>query len=318
MPDGTRFGLTNPAVVGSTVFGQYNTAATSGIARLDLSNGHVEQLVAFPQGVSGTASIVAAPPWLAWTLGNAPENIFDWTIWAKNLDTGETRSVAMSRLPDGGFLPGQQPTLILRGTTLMWSQALPGSLTQYRSSVHRYDLSSRRDEILATGRVSAPVYAGDLLIWAERGGDGAYSFRVNDARTLAPMDTPPALRDPSSIIYLGGDRRYFAWTAQGLLDVHVWRVGSNELRTYRAPDIKHYFQYLQFVGDYMLWYSGVTSAVLDLRTGAFVDIAGSLAAGDGLVVVERPVTEPTLKGQIPTSRVAAARASDLPVLRCAR
>ena len=318
MPEGMRFGLGNPTIAGTTVFGQYNTATSSGIARLDLSTGRVEKLVAFPPNASGTASIAASPPWLAWTVGNAKENVFDWTVMAMNLETGETLALAKSRGADGTFLPGQQPVLSLRGSTLVWSQALPGPLTQYQSEVHRYDLGAHRDQLIAKGRVSTPAYAADLLIWAERGGDGSYAFHVVDAETLAPKEIPAVLRDPGSIIFLGGDAKHFAWTAEGLLQVNVWRVGANERRTYRAPDIKHYFQFLQFAGDYLLWYSGVTSAVLDLRTGALIDVAGSLAGSDDLIVVEGPVRPRDAKGEVVASRVAAAPRSALTQLECTR
>lgn len=318
MPEGMRFGLGNPAVVGTVVYGQYNTANSSGIARLDLANGRVEKVVNFAPGVSGTNSIAVSPPWLTWTLGNSNQNVFDWTVYAKNLETGEQLTLAQSHRPDGSFLPGQQPTLALRGITLAWSQALPGPLTQYSSELHLFDLGSRSEKILATGRVSTPVYAGNLLIWGERDAGGIYSFKVVEATTLAPMPLPAALRGPASIIYLSGSRDWFAWSVEGLQELNVWHLGSAERRTYRSPDIKHYFQFMEFAGNYLLWYSGVTSAILDLDSGAFVDVAGSLAAGDDLIVMEQPVATNDVKGQVVASRVSSARASALPRLGCTR
>jgi hypothetical protein len=174
-----------------------------------------------------------------------------------------------------------------------------------------FDFGARSEKVLASGRVSAPVYAGNLLVWGERDDAGLYSFKAVEAATLEPAHLPSALRDPASIIYLTGSRDWFAWTVQGLQEVNVWRVGSAERRTYRAPDIKHYFQFMQFTGDYLLWYSGVTSAILDLDTGALVDVGGSLAAGDDLIVMEQPVVPTHVKGTFVASRVSAARASGL-------
>ena len=68
---------------------------------------------------------------------------------------------------------------------------------------------------------------------------------------------------------------------------------------------------MQFAGPYLLWYSGVSSAILALDTGAIVDISGSLAAGDDLIVLEEPTGPKETKGQIATSRVGSARASAL-------
>ena len=133
LPEGTRFGLGSPAVVGTTVYGQVNTADSSGIARLDLGTGRLEELVRFGADVSGTASIAVSPPWLAWTQGNSTRNLFDWTVYARNLDSGETLTLATSRRPDGAFLPGQQPVLSLRASQLAWSQALPGPSSRSRS-----------------------------------------------------------------------------------------------------------------------------------------------------------------------------------------
>nr|MDQ2935863.1 hypothetical protein [Chloroflexota bacterium] len=251
MPEGMHFGLSNPSVVGTSVYGQFNTATSSGIARLDLATGRLEKLVTFAPEVSGTNSIAVSPPWLSWTLGNSKNSVFDWTVSAKNLDTGEVLTLAQSSRP-GGFLPGQQPTLALRGTTLAWSQALPGPLTTYSSEVHLFDLGSRTEEILASGRVSAPVYAGNLLIWGERDSAGVYSFKTVDATTLAPTPLPAPLRDPASIIYLSGNRDWFAWSVEGLQELNVWRVGGTERRVYKTPDIKHYFQFMQFTADYLL------------------------------------------------------------------
>lgn len=313
-----HFGLSNPTVVESVVYGQFNTADSTGIARLDLTTGHLEKLVSFAPGVAGTNSIAVSPPWLSWTLGHSTNSLFDWTVFAKNLETGELLTLAQSRGPDGSFLPGQQPTLALRGTTLVWSQALPGPLTMYSSEIHLFDLGERSERILASGRVSAPVYAGDLLIWGERDGAGVYSFKTVDAKTLAPVALPAALRDPASIIYLSGSQDWFAWSVEGLQEANVWRVGSGERRVYKTPDIKHYFQFMQFAGDYLLWYSGVSSAILDLDGGVLVDVGGSLAAGDDLIVMQQPVG-PHVKGEFVASRVSSARASSLSRLGgCAR
>jgi hypothetical protein len=317
-PEGMSFGLSNPSVVGSVVYGQYNTADSSGIARLDLVTGSVEKLVNFGPDVSGTNAIAVALPWLSWTQGNSTQNIFDWTMYAKNLQTGEILILARSRQPNGSFLPGQQPTQVFKGTTLAWSQALPGPLTTYSTELHIFDLGTRREKILASGRVSAPVYAGNLLIWGERDAAGVYSFKTVDSTTLAPMPVPAALRDPLSIIYLTGSRDWFAWSVEGLQEANVWRVGTAERRTYRTTDIKHYFQFMQFAGGYLLWYSGVGSAILDLDGGAIVDVGGPLAAGDDLIVVSQP-TGPHVKGEFVASRVSAARASTLsPLGGCIR
>jgi len=305
-----HFGLSNPSVVGTVVYGQFNTATSTGIARLDLTSGLLEKLVTFAADVSGTNSIAVAPPWLIWTLGNSKNNVFDWTVSAKNLDTGELLTLAKSRAIDGSLLPGQQPTLAIRGTTVAWSQALPGPLTKYSSELHVFVLSARSEKILASGQVSAPVYAGNLLIWGERDGAGVYSFKTVDATTLASMPVPAALRDPASIIYLSGSKDNFAWTVEGLQEANIWQVGSAERRVYKTPDIKHYFQFMQFAGDYLLWYSGVSSAILDLTSGAIIDVDGSLAAGDDLIVMQQPVG-PHVKGEFVSSKVSAVRASTL-------
>ena len=314
LPEGTRFGLGSPAVVGTTVYGQINTADSSGIARLDLASGRVLELVQFGPDVSGTASIAVSTPWLAWTQGNSTRNVFDWTVYARNLESGETLTLATSRRPDGAFLPGQQPVLSVRGSLLAWSQALLGPGPQFGSELHVFDLTARRDRVLATGRVSEPVFSGRLLIWGERNASGAYSFAAVEAPTLAPAPLPEALRGPGSIVFLAGAKDWFAWSAEGLMELNVWRVDSTDRRQYRAPDIKHYFQFMQLTGGYLLWYSGVSSAILDLESGALVDVSGSLAGGEDLIVMEQPSRPPAKKGEIVASRVSAARPSGLPGL----
>ena len=127
--------------------------------------------------------------------------------------------------------------------------------------------------------MSPPVFSGRLLIWGERNASGAYSFAAVEAPTLAPAPLPEALRGPGSIVFLAGAKDWFAWSAEGLMELNVWRVDSTDRRQYRAPDIKHYFQFMQLTGGYLLWYSGVSSAILDLESGALVDVSGSLAGG---------------------------------------
>lgn len=70
------------------------------------------------------------------------------------------------------------------------------------------------------------------------------------------------------------------------------------------PDIRHYLQFLQLAGRYLVWDSGMPSSVLDLETGGAFDVQGSLAGSEEMIVKEEPVG-PAPKGEFVASRVSS-------------
>ncbi|MDQ2912798.1 MAG: hypothetical protein M3T56_06025 [Chloroflexota bacterium] len=314
LPQGVRLGLASPTLVtGEVVYGQFNSNSESGIGRIDLRNGEFERLVVFDPAASGVAWMAAEPPWLVWTLGNSTTNVADWSLLARNLDTGRTLTLATAKAPDGTFLFGQQPLPAIREGRVSWAQPLPKRGPNPEAEIHVYDLAAARDTVLATGRVSSPVYAGGRLIWASRSADDAkFSFQAVGGVDLRPIQLPERLRDPGSVLYLAGSAESLAWNADGG-HAAIWAFDTSTYSVYQAPDLKHQFQFLQVAGPFLLWYGGITSSVLDLRTGKGFDVAGTLAASaEGIAASDIVRASGSRATGFAASRVGLAHLSEAP------
>ena len=78
--------------------------------------------------------------------------------------------------------------------------------------------------------------------------------------------------------------------------MEVFRLSDRWLASYRSPDLLHHLEFPMLVGDYVAWYTGNVSSVMDLRTGRAFDVHGSVAANDGLVAMGESVG-PLARGQ---------------------
>ena len=306
--DGVAFGLGLPGD-GGVVIGQYNSAAESGIGQLSVDG--LTKIVQYGPDVSGLAAMAMARSWVAWTQGESATNMSNWTLRVWNRDTRTSTTVASSRQPDGSFVAGQQPIPVVRDGLLAWAQPTGRTAGVNESEVRVLDLASGRVSTVASGRVSNPVFAGSWLVWGRRAQDGAYSFEAVDSMTLQKVELPAALRNPGSIAHLTGSARYLAWSAEGLLKVTVWEIGGSRGKQYDSPDIKHYLQFLQLAGHYLLWYGGITSSILDLETGAAFDVVGSVGGSEGSIAVEQP-SATVSKGAFASSRVSVVSMTDAP------
>jgi len=312
-PNGVRIGLAAVAPDG-TEFGQYSTVQENGIAGVG-RDGSLTKIARYDANVSGLNTLGIDPPFVVWSQGDSTTNIADWSVRSWNQNTGAATTIATSHLPDGTLLFGQQPIPVVRQSLAAWAQPLPRRGSVNESEVRVIDLGSGRITVLATGRVSNPVFAGSLLIWARRDESGdRYSFEAADPLSLQSAQLPAALKNPGSIVYLAGSSRYLAWSAEGLLTASVWTVGTSEIRSYSAPDIKHYFQFLHLAGHYLLWYGGITSSLLDLDSASGFDQSGSLAGSDDWIAFEEP-TGAAAKGQFISSRLYRLSVNAAPTLR---
>jgi hypothetical protein len=284
-------------IEGDVVFGQ--TTGT-GVTAVDLGSGKAEILARYEKGVSGLGALAAQGPWVVWEQLNSKTNLADWSVHDLNRTTGRKVDLATSRLADGTFAPGQQPLPVLRNGVVAWAQPVKGG-----AEVRVVDLDSGRGRTLDSGRVSSPVYAGSYLVWAKL--DGAYSLHAADAETLEPAQLPEALRRLGSVAYLGGSPELLAWSSHDTTTLNVWRFGTGTLTSY-TTDSHHPFQFLHVAGDFLLWYGGITSSVLDLRSGAAFDVAGTVTGSPEWIVTATPAagSAATRVSRTPT-RTAAPR-----------
>jgi len=304
LPDGMRFGLGAPTLAGRLAFGQFGSSAGSGIGSVDLSTGRMTPIVTYEPGASGMGWMAVELPWVVWEQGNSQTNPADWSLLAWNRESGERLTLATSRLADGSFLSGQSPLPAIRRGTVTWAQPLPKRADYNEAQIHVFDLSRKRDTAIASGRVGVPVFAGGYLVWGRRDAEGRYSFQAVDADTLQHADLPPRLRDPGPIVYTAGSPRYLAWSGEGSRSLVVWPIDSQGYREYRAPDLGHTFQFIQLAGDYVLFYGGASSTVLDLGSGRGFDVSGSLAGSEQTIAKEE-ASAPAQKGTAVSSRLSS-------------
>jgi len=292
------------ALAGGAAFGQFNSAAASGIGRLDTRSGRLTRIWTYGPSVSGMSEIQADPPWLVWEQLDSQTNLADWSVHAWNLRTGAGSVLATSQLGNGRYVRGQQPLPVTRNGVAAWAQPVPSPAPYAQARIRVVDLASGRQRTLDTGRVSSPVYAGQYLIWGKIDDNGRFLFRAVDARSLKPAALPGPLQHPRSIGYLAGSPGYLAWSNQSLTTVTIWPARSARTRVFTASGPSHRFQFLQLAGHFLLWYNGAASSVLDLRTGAGFDVQGAITGSADAIAIAEPVTAATAKGAFAASRVS--------------
>ncbi|HLJ98447.1 MAG TPA: hypothetical protein VKU39_00915 [Streptosporangiaceae bacterium] len=270
------------AVSDSAAYGMISVGGSAGVGVLDLTNGSLRRIAALPAGNGGLGGAAASGPWLVWQQFDSQNTSAVWSVHSWNRETGRTALVATSALPGGHHLAGAPPMPVVWDGKAAWPQPV-GATGPPVVHLQATDLASGRTWILDTGLISSPVLAGNYLVWGKVTA-GHFGLRAVNARTLAPAAVPGLPGNPGSIGYLAGSPEYLAWSNQDGTTVTVLRFATSRTKTFVAADGRHHFQFLQLAGHYLLWYSGITSAVLDLSSGAGFDAAGSLAGDDTWLV----------------------------------
>jgi hypothetical protein len=244
----TQFFVSAVTPSGDRAYGLSRTSpAEQGIAAMDLATGALTHIVALPAGSSGLSSLAVAPPWLAWVQGGSPTNPGDWSILARNLDTGEQLTLATPRLADGSDGFGHVPDVAVAGGAVVWAQSTSRSGDAAGYEVRAYDLAARRQTVLDSGAVGSPVLAGRYLVWSHAADDGTTTLRAVDASTRQPADLPAAVRSQPAITSLAGAPGSLVWSTDGQ-HAFAWRVDRNRLATYTTDGSRHRLQFLTVAG----------------------------------------------------------------------
>ncbi|WP_212823226.1 hypothetical protein [Catellatospora sp. TT07R-123] len=268
-------------------FGQSHDATGRGVVALDLRSGKLGTVTRYQPEVSGLGALAVDESWVVWEQLDSKTNLADWSVHAANRTTGENVRIADSHGP-GGFLPGQQPLPVLRHGSVAWAQPVLAGGGALHAELRVFDLARRTTRVLDSGRLSSPVYAGGLLVWAKVDDATRYSLHAVDEVTLQPVELPPAIQRPKSVAYLGGSADRLVWSSGDSQTLEQWDFNAAKLTRYTLTDRSHVFQFLQVAGDYLLWYGGTTASVLDLTTGAAFDTPGTVAGSAQWIVNARP------------------------------
>jgi len=289
---------------GHAAFGRSRSSAGMGVGAVDLATGALTDIASLPAGAAGVGAMAAAQPWVVWQQANSATDLGDWSVRGWDQRSNRVIDLATSRLPDGGEVFGQAPLPVVARGTAAWAQPLARQAGYPEAQVVRYDLAARRETVLDTGRVSGPVFAGPDLVWARVEADGSYSLRAVDAATLRPAPLPARAGSPGQVRYLAGSDRYLAWSSDEQ-SLHVWRIGTAEYGDY-TTDLRHPLQFLRLAGDFVLWYAGYPSSVLDLRTGRAFDVRGSVAGSAAAIAESEPSRPPATKSDVVPARLSSA------------
>lgn len=255
---------------------------------LDLRSGRLTTIARYRPDVSGLGALAVEEPWVLWEQLDSKTNLADWSVRAFNRTTGQSIRIADSHSPGGGFVPGQQPLPVLRNGLAAWAQPVRTNGSTVQAELRVFDLGHRITRVLDSGRLSSPVYAGGLLVWAKVDDTRQYSLHAVDEKTLQPVELPEAIRRPDSVAYLGGSADRLVWSANDALTLHEWNFTTRKPAQYALSDRGHAFQFLQVAGDFLLWDGATTASVLDLTTGAAFDTPGTVAGSAQWIVNARP------------------------------
>lgn len=308
-------GLSPVAVAGGLAYGQYSRGRQTGVGVLDLATGRLSTIAPFPPDAGGLGALSVDGPWVVWEQLDSRTDIGDWSVHAWNRRTGRSSTLATTRTPAGARLNGAQPAPALHAGVAVWPQPITGTgppLVQLRATT----LATGQSRVLDTGLISSPVHAGHDLVWARVDSGKRFSLRAVDGGTYEPAVVPGLPADPGPVGSLAGSDRYLVWSSQDGTALTVLRLQPPGVRRFVAPDTEHRFQFLQVAGDYVLWYGGAGSSVLDLRTGAGFDFSGTLAGdSDHIVSAASPSAS---KGEPGSAVIAtlAVSATPEPTITC--
>jgi hypothetical protein len=302
--------FTVAAQAGSAAYGQLTSPAGNAIVEADLTTGKLRTIAPVAADAGGLGSMAIDPPWIVWEQLDSQTNLTEWSIHAWNKATGIESTLADSRLAGGGFVPGQQPLPVVSHASAAWAQPTPGTAGRPRSELRVVDLRTAKVSILDSGRVSSPVYAGRNLVWGKIGESGSYTLEAADAITLKPVKLPDSLRRPGSVGYLAGSPGYLVWSSDDYTNLRVWRVATNRRYDIIYPDTRHPYQFLQLAGNFVLWYTGALFSVMDLRTGATIDIQGTVAASPNRIVRAETASTTTTRTGLTASGVSSLKISE--------
>ncbi|GLZ32461.1 hypothetical protein Lesp02_46490 [Lentzea sp. NBRC 105346] len=174
--------------------------------------------------------------WLTFGLGHSAGNLGWWTAYAWD-SLSDAEPFVLDANPEGRR-SGPLFTTFTRHGKAAW--VVDGEL-------HRYDLAARKDEIVARGVQTNPVFFGDELLWHENG----------------VLRGPEQVRQASR--WMAADEKTLAWVSNN--SVYAWRAEWPEARRIAQVEVSpHEIQNVRVSGD-LVTFSTEWSHVTDLRSG---------------------------------------------------
>ncbi len=302
--DGTNFAAGAIDEQDGVVYGGAWTGSRSIIASVTLATGKMTAVA--PMSASGFGWMTYADGWLVWV----EPGVVDLQLW--NASTHEIRQVAAGPQLEGtSDLTGSHNDAVIGHGYMAWSQVVSSTSAELRV----YELATGRVTILDSGDVGSPVFAGADLVWTKRDAGAAHPrFVFADATTLQRVAAPAELSVPREIGFVAGSPERLVWTGTpgySSPDNGTWfadDLAAGTIRTYTASG--HYFQFPQLAGPYLVWFGADKNSIVDLRSGAGVDlpVPGGVEAVGDTIVVDKPSS---LKASVGRTDVSVLHPSQL-------
>jgi hypothetical protein len=267
----TQFSVMAVTPAGDRAYGLSRTGAGgTAVAALDLASGALTTVAGAPAGLE---TLAVEPPWLAWVAPISAANPGPGPVQVKNLDTGE-------QLELGGGALGGPASVVVHAGRVAWAQPTSQPGQPRTAELRVYDLAARSQTVLDSGDVRGPVLAGRYLVWNQAGG----GLRAVDAGTLQPAQLPDRVRSQQSVTYLAGAPTELVWSTDEL-HATAWRIDRDQLSTYTIGDLGNRLQFLTIAAHFLIWFTTIQYAVLDLDTGGGYDVAGGSVVGSEAAIV---------------------------------
>ncbi len=304
------------AVLGSLVFGQFNTVHGIGIGAYDTGPGTFMRIASYPATSSGVEGMSADGHWVAWTEADSSTDQSQWTMWGWNTQTRQLTEMTSSHLPGGGTVVGPTPTPVVVGQSVIWNKPDATAVNARLSELQARDMENGATRVLDRGQLSPPIRAGQMVLWGAvtQGTSGrSFKLRAVSATTLEPATVPAGLAQSQSFGALSGTSNEIGIGDANLQTYRVYSVNGELKDAFQLPDASsqfadssRQFQFVQLQGNHIIWGSPSGTILANLDSGVAValpELASAFFVGSSLFVSFSP-TKPTSKGAISTSRVA--------------
>jgi hypothetical protein len=135
-----------------------NTTELSVLALYDIETRHITRLSPLLRPQSQIIRASADDTWIVWSEAPDQPNFFDWTLFAYNFTTGQTKKLAEAPRQNGQAVPGPSPMPVVDHGYAIWGQAIATVDAQniQNAVVRGLELSTGKITTLAT-KAGAPV-----------------------------------------------------------------------------------------------------------------------------------------------------------------
>lgn len=207
--------------------------------------------------------------WIVWSEADDQPNFFDWTLFAYDRQSGQTRQLAQSVRVNGQPVQGPSPMPVIDHGKVVWGQAIgPVSPQTIANAVVRMeDLSTGQVTTLAT-KAGTPYLAWPWIAWDQvvAGGGGHVAIK-----NLESGQTMELQKQPNGLGIVGTSLAYDDTTSVFLIDDFTHGVDDPKLLATAAGAGDH-IQFVTLNQRLVAWTQNTVTQVWDRAEGRLVTL----------------------------------------------